>query len=453
MISAGTGQRTITPTIGSPIAGLLEPRSARSVADDLYVRALVLCSDEQSVALVLCDLICLAKATIDLAKVRIEAISGIAPSHVIVSCTHTHTAPCTTPLFASNPDPEYVAWVATQIAEAVILATTRLLPAQIATGSAAIEGVSFNRRYHMADGTVVFNPGIRNPDIVAVAGPTDPDVTMMRVETVAGTPIALWASLALHCVGTHRGDVISADYFGVFSQVAQQFLGGNCMGMLTNGASGNINNIDVTSETTSVKASEQARRVASAVVAAAVQATTMVARHDETSITATTFPMTLHRRAVSAQDVVRARHILGGDTGQANSSERFSFEQGQRIPAGQLVPYAKEVLLRADMPEWGTSDIQLIRIGDFQLVAIPGEVFVEFGLTIKEASPTPHTAIVSLANDYVGYMPTAEAFSQGGYETWGARSAWTAQGTGEAICQEIVTRMPLLDQRQPIPHH
>jgi hypothetical protein len=189
------------------------------------------------------------------------------------------------------------------------------------------------------------------------------------------------------------------------------------------------------------------------VVAAAVQATTMVARHDETSITATTFPMTLHRRAVSAQDVVRARHILGGDTGQANSSERFSFEQGQRIPAGQLVPYAKEVLLRADMPEWSTSDIQLIRIGDFQLVAIPGEVFVEFGLTIKEASPTPHTAIVSLANDYVGYMPTAEAFSQGGYETWGARSAWTAPGTGEAICQEIVARMPLLDQRQPIQHH
>ncbi len=104
------------------------------------------------------------------------------------------------------------------------------------------------------------------------------------------------------------------------------------------------------------------------------------------------------------------------------------------------------------MPEWGTSDIQLIRIGDFQLVAIPGEVFVEFGLTIKEASPTPHTAIVSLANDYVGYMPTAEAFSQGGYETWGARSAWPAPGTGEAICQEIVARMPLLDQRQPIQH-
>jgi neutral ceramidase len=95
--------------------------------------------------------------------------------------------------------------------------------------------------------------------------------------------------------------------------------------------------------------------------------------------------------------------------------------------------YAREVLEVARLPETVDTELQVLRIGDLALVALPGEIFVSLGQGIKADSPFPLTAVVGLANDYVGYVPTRAAFDQGGYETWAARSAWPAPGTGEAM--------------------
>ena len=63
-------------------------------------------------------------------------------------------------------------------------------------------------------------------------------------------------------------------------------------------------------------------------------------------------------------------------------------------------------------------------VGDLGIAAIPCEVFVETGLTIKAESPLKPSFTIELANDYCGYLPTVEHHELGGYETWRARSSF-----------------------------
>lgn len=442
LLQAGTGVSTITPPLGASLSGSFEDRSIKTVHDDLHVRAIVLDDGSVRVALVLCDIICILGETVAEAWDLIAARSGIPASHVMISCTHTHTGPATAPLLAGDPNPGYLAWLAVRIADAVAIAVANLAPANIVSGVTDVEHVCFNRRFHMRDGTVVFNPGIQNPDIVSVAGPTDPEVTALLVCRPDGDPIALWANLSLHYVGTDDANAVSSDYFGEFAGFVSRALGESCVGMLTNGTSGNINNIDVSGATSGHPPGVRSRQVAGSVAGAAIAATHMAPATGDITLDARIIPFAVSRRTVTGEDIALAQSILAADGDPASEvSLGFSFVTGQAIPSHQIRTYAMEVLELAKMPESRPTELQLIRIGDLSLVGLPGEVFVEFGLQIKESISPGTAAVVSLANDYVGYLPTLDGFAQGAYETWAARSAWPAPGTGEAMTGAVITAL------------
>ena len=76
-------------------------------------------------------------------------------------------------------------------------------------------------------------------------------------------------------------------------------------------------------------------------------------------------------------------------------------------------------------------EVQVIALGnDIAFVSLPGEVFVELGLSIKKASPFKHTIIVELANGSIGYIPNKSAYPEGQYEVLSARGA---VGSGEML--------------------
>jgi hypothetical protein len=61
--------------------------------------------------------------------------------------------------------------------------------------------------------------------------------------------------------------------------------------------------------------------------------------------------------------------------------------------------------------------VQAVRVGNAAFVFLPGEVFVEIGLAIKQRAGIPHLFVVAYANHCeIGYVPTAAAFAEGGYE-------------------------------------
>ena len=94
------------------------------------------------------------------------------------------------------------------------------------------------------------NPPVESPESGrASTGPTDPDVSIVAVQSPQGRPIAVLANYSLHYVGTSRGNDISADYYGAFCNRIQQLLGADQLdppfvALLANGTSGDINNIN-----------------------------------------------------------------------------------------------------------------------------------------------------------------------------------------------------------------
>ena len=214
---AGYAATVITPPLGTPMAGLFHHREAWAVEDDLRAKAIVLDDGQTTLALIVSDIISIPAALASKARDLIEQQTGIPGTNVMVSGTHTHTGPLLDaswrlfqdrggPHRNAEPgpngmgravlDPAYRDFIAQRIADAVSLAHRALQPARMATGKTSVENVCFNRRFHMKDGTVIFNPGFRNPDIVKVAGTTDPELVTTLIESTSGKPIALWSTLS-----------------------------------------------------------------------------------------------------------------------------------------------------------------------------------------------------------------------------------------------------------------
>ncbi len=455
MFRAGAAALDITPPLGVPLAGSFTARYAVDIDDPLYARALVLEDDggpEQRLAIVGCDLICMPGATVRAARERIASAGNVPPHRVLIAATHTHTAPSPTGLLGTPRADAYMDALPERLASVVALASRRLRPARAGWGIGREAGVVFNRRYRMRDGTVRMNPGRGNPEVVEPAGPVDPEVGVLWLEDDGGAPLAAITSFALHYVGTDHAQHISADYFGHYARWMQRLYGPEFIPLLLNGASGDINNVDV-SDRHQPGGHRQARRVA-AIVAGETwrvmergRATTEVRLNERHSA------LRFRRKHVSAEDLRIADRLLAlpPETPPGELRLRaglgpdgpFSWVVGQPLPDSVLRTYARECRLLAELPETLETEVQTLRIGDCAIVALPGEIFVELGLAIKVqspfAAPASATLIASLANDYVGYVATRRALEQeGGYETWAARSALPAAGTGEAMVEVAI---------------
>ena len=105
----------------------------------------------------------------------------------------------------------YAAELPARIAESVRQAHARLAPARLSAATGHEDSLSFNRRYFLKDGTLGWNPGKLNPKVVKPAGPIDPAVPVLCVETPDGKPVATYVNFAMH-LDTVGGLQFSADY-------------------------------------------------------------------------------------------------------------------------------------------------------------------------------------------------------------------------------------------------
>src|SRR5699024_845320 len=181
----------------------------------------------------------------------------------------------------------------------------------------------------------------------------------------------------------------------------------------------------------------RAELVATAVAGAAAAGTMMSTRHTALPLSSRVEMVELERDPVTAEDLRIADEALAGSRPDA----AFSYVQGMAIPE-QLAPhYAARLRALADLPERAAVPVMVMTIGDLCVVGLPGEIFVEHGLAIRDASPHPMTAVVGLANDHVGYVPTGRACADGGYETWRGSVSWTASGSGERMVERVLSMM------------
>jgi neutral ceramidase len=424
---AGAAASNITPHLGTSINGYFNDRRAAHVHDELHARCLVLDDGQTRLGIVVCDSCMIPRGVMDAAKRRIESKCGLRADHVLISATHTHTAATCAALFQSEPDPQYLTFLEERIADGVARAINNLAPARIGWGVGRVPDQVFNRRWKMKPGTIApnplggtnelvkMNPAIGSPDLIEPAGPTDPDVSVISVQSTEGRPIALLADYSLHYVGTSRGNDISADYYGAFADRIQQFLGADRLdppfvAMLANGTSGDINNINFREKRPASGPYDQIHAVANAVAAEAHRVCQKLQYREWVPLGVQQTEINLGVRLPSPEDLVRAEAVLAKAKGAALTSAEQCF--------------ARETVLMKDFPKQVPVIIQAMRIGDLGLAAVPCELFAEIGLAIKQQSPFRPTFTIELANGYNGYLPTAEQHKLGGYETWRARSSY-----------------------------
>ncbi|MBI5686326.1 MAG: hypothetical protein HZC54_14730 [Verrucomicrobia bacterium] len=415
-LRAGAAVADITPAVGISLAGSLTGRSAKSILDPLHARAVVLESGGVRIAFVLLDLIALNNDDTARARAAAAKAAFIPIENVCVSCTHTHSAPCTLTIFQSVREAAFIETVIQRVGEVAGKAAERLQPARAAWANGWELRAGFNRRYHMNDGTVKTNPGIGNPKVLHPAGPTDPQVPMLMLESMIGQPMAVIANFSLHYVGDRPGDAISADYFGEFAGIMRQRKGPEFVALLTHGASGDINNIDVMHKPVQRKPGERSREVAGW-IADQVDECWAQAKFEDLVVVAAT------------QDAYmqRVRKLKGAELEAARKQSK-----DRKLPLVDQL-YGKERLELLRWPDKVPMVIQSLRVGGFGASTFPGEVFCRHGLDLKNASPFPVTAFIELANGYSGYTPTRADYDLGGYETWLARSAYAAPFTGEEM--------------------
>ncbi|MGB7345650.1 MAG: neutral/alkaline non-lysosomal ceramidase N-terminal domain-containing protein, partial [Pirellulaceae bacterium] len=249
---AGAAIADITPPLGEKVVGSFSPFPATNIHDPLHARCLCLDDGETKLFFVICDNVGIAKSVYDEARAMIAEQSDIDAQHIVMAATHTHSACVAT-------SPKYTPIIAKGITQAVLAAKANLQPARI--GWSGIDDASElnNRRWYIKDpklrhnpfggvDTVRMNPPRNHPSLIQPAGPVDPEISFLSVQSTKGDPIALLANYSLHYVGgVPRGDV-SADYFGVFANQIGPMIGAKpespFVGILTNGTSADVNNID-----------------------------------------------------------------------------------------------------------------------------------------------------------------------------------------------------------------
>src|SRR6056297_545522 len=426
-LRAGTAAVDISPTV-FPV----QLRSGRSdyVHDPLHVRAIALENDGGRVVIALVDAIGVGREMADEAKAVAARKTGWQVSEMMVSGTHTHSAPK-----GGDTSPGRIAYERLRregLAAALVKAIESLQPARVGFAADAEPSEVYNRRWFLKPGADLENPfgqldqvrtnGPRNL-LLKPAGPTDPEICVIDIRTRRGRPLGLIANYALHYVGgipkvtEADGRVVgmaSADYFGEFSRRMPYRIGGtnppeNFVAMMTNGASGDINNIDFHGTRPPRAPFEQIGIVAQKAADAAYRAVKNIESYDQDPVIAVRQrEVVLEYRRPTDEQVERARRML-----ERPAKERDAIHS-------KTTQYANATLRMAapEHPKTESVIVQAIRVGDQAIVTMPFEVFVEIGLEIKQKSPFPHTFLVELANGGYGYLPTAKQHPLGGYETW-----------------------------------
>lgn len=421
VFQAGAAAVDVTPReFPLNMPGGFSANPADGVHDPFHARALALSDGTTSLALVVLDSLGASPEVLDEAKTLASGKTGIPVDRMLVCSTHTHSGPPSNG--KEGTAGAYRKVLVEGLADSIVKAHGNLRPAAVGSASHPLPEEVFNRRWYLKEGkmpvnpfgkldAVKMNPGT-SPDVLdRPAGPTDPDIDILSVQDAKRKPLALFANYALHYVGGTPKGKMSADYFGEFARLMPERVRGgeDFVAMMSNGASGDINNIPFTVVRPPREPFEQIRIVAQKAADTAWFAWRKIERHEpQPRLGMIERQIVLKYRRPTREQVEEARRMaLVKDPAEVEKLPRLAQN------------YARSTIAAFERAEDTlTVKLQAVRVGDLAICGIPFETLVEIGLGLKKRSPAPKTMVIGLANGRHGYLPTPEQHKLGGYETW-----------------------------------
>jgi neutral ceramidase len=425
-LKAGFAERDITPELGLEQPGNYEKQFHTKFHDSCKVRAAVFDDGKTKVALVGIDAIAIRRPQVAAVRKAVQEQCGIAPDHVMISASHSHSAGPTAmvlpgefdeapPLIqtlayekSSAANADYLARVEREIIAAVVAADAARAPAKCGAGAGTESAAVFNRRFHMRSGRTATHPGAGNPEIVEPAGPVDPTVGVIGAWDPDGKLIGAIVTFACHATTAPGGT--SADYVYYIEKTIRGLWGDQAVIVFLPGAAGDVTQVDNRTPYSIRQFGETNSRLVGGRIGAEalkVLLSLSVGPGSLAPLGAESKVLQFKRRAPRPERVARAMELIKTDVTPANRTDWV---------------FAKETLLLdylVHKQPLAPTEVQAIQIGPAIFLSCPAEYFCQFGLDIRAGSKFPFTFPVSLANDCVGYVPTEEALSAtgGGYET------------------------------------
>jgi hypothetical protein len=431
-LRVGTASRDISPLKPMFLVGYPHvPRISTGVHDPLLVSAICFDDGETSLLAVALDLLFVSAETVCEWRRAIEQAAGIPASRILISATHTHSGPITAELLAwrDDPvvpaiDPEYMAFLKHRVVEAAVTARQSAVPARLAVTAAIAERLGGNR-------------------ISPVDGPIDPEAGILFARRRDNDePLAIQMIYSMHPTVMHEDSTLVSSDFPAFTRRYLEAALSGAKVIYHTGPSGNLSPRYHVKAQTFAEAERLGHLLGEAVLRA-VQALREEDFADVISLDAVSELVAIPSR--SYPSVVSARENLQRARADYLRLQREGAPRGQVRTAECTVFGAEEVVTLAraeasgELEEWhrryARAEVQVLRVGGAFLVALPGELFVEYALRIKRACKG-RTFVVNLANgELQGYIVTPEAEKAGGYE---AQMSMFSAAAGDVLTSAAV---------------
>lgn len=398
--------------------GFLEKRGDR-LADPLFVRSFVLDDGKMKIAFAIVDTCMMEQPLIDEAKGIASKQCGIPVDRMMVSATHTHSAPAAMGCLGTRKDTAYAKFLTPKIAEAIVAANAALQPALIGWGSFDDWEHTHNRRWIRLPGKEIvdpfgqptgrahMHPGYLSKDVVGPSGPVDPQLSVIALQTLDGKPLGVLANYSQHYFGSGP---VSADYYGHFCRHLAAKMGqpgdgnGPFVCAMSQGTSGDQMWMDYGAEKKDITLDSYAGAVADS----AMKALQTVKYVEHAPLGMIEKTLELKYRVPDEQRLAWARPIAA--------------KIENDVPKTKEEVYAREALILHERQKTSVK-LQAIRIGDLSIATLPNEVYAITGLKLRASSPALKHFNIELANGAEGYIPPPEQHALGGYTTWPARTA------------------------------
>jgi len=438
-LQAGCAVRDITPTKPSFLVGYPHvPRTSTGVHDPLFASALYLADGKMALLLIGLDILFISQRSTTICREAISKATDIPAGNILISASHTHSGPVTNDELAwsGDPlvppaDPEYLEQFHRGIIDAAVAAHAAAVPARLAVTSAIADGVGCNR----------LDP----------KGPFDSEVGVLALKSERdGRFFALDLVYGMHPTVMHEDSKLVSSDFPHFTrlQIAEAFP--NVTTVYHNGPSGNLSPRYHVKGQTFAEAERLGRRLGESVVRAlhALQGAdfradvSLAAAQGRAELAPNKFPSVAEAEAKlrAARERYEQLKRDGAPHGPVRTAECvvFGAEMALALARAQA---SGEVARR--QAEFGRAEVQVLRIGELFLAALPGEQFVEYGLEIKRRAPRRAFVICNANGELQGYIVTPEAAAAGGYE-----AAWSLF-RAESGARMVNTAVELMKELQP----
>lgn len=431
-----------------------------SASGNSYVRVLALQKGRETVFLMAIDVVALAEIGrlpsdfVQKVKGQLAREFGVKAENVVVTASHAHTV--------VRQDIDVLAISAAR------KAFSKLRPAVVGRGITYENSISENRRIKLIDGREIdvrHAYALPSDGEMLSTGKIDPELGVVRVDSVEGAPIAVLYNFSAHPILGRPGVMNSSDYPGFASEAIENVIGGDTVSLFLQGAAGDVNprgykdihrvrDSKPIGERLALRVLEVWRNtkpdsyafqfqyeMVRLPVARDIHARIQKNMREQQALIEGIQPTSLDFRSFvelyvqqqlnpSFPSASKYRYLSDSannlsDLAVLDQEKRenvrrylsniYAIEQLTRLRVNQELLLKHQNRIDDEKRDEIVAEVSGFRIGDARFITFPGELSVEIGIAIKEKYKEKNAYIVGYSNGYIYYTPTLEQRLNTGY--------------------------------------